>query len=158
MPTEEEAKSFSGWLSKAGHSMEQLSAPERFLAVMGAVPRIRAKCAALLFRAQLPGLLADVHAALQCLLTACAQVPVSPPQRAAFWYYVLLALHNAVVSIVEMASRPSDCHPGTSSTVLPPHQFCEAPNGATSPLFQLFSDGLSICGSFCHIVPWWPPL
>lgn len=84
VPTEEEAKSFSGWLSKAGHSMEQLSAPERFLAVMGAVPRIRAKCAALLFRAQLPGLLADVHAALQCLLTACAQVPVSPPQRAAF--------------------------------------------------------------------------
>ncbi|CAL8470256.1 g9798 [Coccomyxa elongata] len=81
VPTEEEAKSFSGWLSKAGHSVEQLSAPERFLAVMGAVPRIRAKCAALLFRAQLPGLLADVHAALQCLLTACAQVRGSPRLR-----------------------------------------------------------------------------
>ncbi|BDA44286.1 probable formin-like protein 6 at N-terminal half [Coccomyxa sp. Obi] len=74
VPTEEEAKSFSGWLSMPGHSVEQLSAPERFLAVMGAVPRIRAKCGALLFRAQLPGLLADVHAALECLLAACAQV------------------------------------------------------------------------------------
>lgn len=81
VPTEEEAKSFSGWLSKPGHGVEQLSAPERFLAVMGAVPRIRAKCAALLFRAQLPGLLADVHAALERLLAACMQVPAFHQQQ-----------------------------------------------------------------------------
>jgi hypothetical protein len=72
-PTEEEAKTMAAWLSKPGHSIAQLSGPERFLAVMAAVPRTRAKCVALLFRAQLPGLVSDVMAALGCLLTACKQ-------------------------------------------------------------------------------------
>ncbi len=83
-PTEEEAKSLAAWLSKPGHSAAQLSGPERFLAVMAALPRMRAKCAALLFRAHFPGLVADVHAALGCLLAACKQVGIQKAYKVTF--------------------------------------------------------------------------
>lgn len=73
-PTEEEGKCLTAWLGKPGQQLAHLSAPERFLAVMAGAPRIRAKCAVALFRAQLPGLVADVMAALNCLLAACQQV------------------------------------------------------------------------------------
>jgi hypothetical protein len=73
-PTAEEAKKLAAWLEQPGRSTADLCDPERFLAAMARVPRMRAKCGVLLFRAQFSALLVDVRSALDCVHAACSQV------------------------------------------------------------------------------------
>lgn len=77
-PTQDEAERLSVWLAAPGNAVEALSPPERFLATMKLTPRMAAKAGALLFSAQLPGLLAGVRTALASLHQACSQV-LCPP-------------------------------------------------------------------------------
>lgn len=85
-PTEEESKKVLAWVAHPGRTAAELSAPERFLAVMAPVPRMRAKCAQMLFRAQFRGLLDDVRSALSSVHAACTAVSTSRLDRSPTLY------------------------------------------------------------------------
>ncbi len=63
---------------------EDLAPPERVLALLASVPRLRQKLQALLFQRQFGGLVADASVALRFAQAACTQVSrdrVLKPQR-----------------------------------------------------------------------------
>ena len=75
-------------------TLDELSAPERFLFIMNQVPRLPAKIGALMFRRQFVGLLDDAHRGISALLKACNQLKNS--QRFRIVLSALLAVGNAL--------------------------------------------------------------
>ena len=79
MPSELELARLGAWLRAPGATLADLAPPEQALAALGlraqgGVPRPRAKAAAALFAALLPGLAADALRAASAVVAACAQV------------------------------------------------------------------------------------
>ncbi len=78
-PSEAELARLAAWLRAPGAALADLAPPEQALAALGlrgcgGVPRPRAKAAAALFAAVLPGLAADACGAAAAVAAACEQV------------------------------------------------------------------------------------
>lgn len=59
-------------------TFEDLAPPEKVLALLASIPRLRQKLQALLFQRQCGGLVADATSALRCAQDACTQVSFHP--------------------------------------------------------------------------------
>ena len=81
-PTEDETKSLGQWLSLGGStSFAELAPPEKFLAAMGTVLRMREKTKVLLFARQFPGQAEEARQALHAISSACQQVSQPLPDH-----------------------------------------------------------------------------
>ena len=70
-------KALDKWLAQPGNMINSLSRPERFLAGLCKLPRLKQKLLTLQFRCQFAEVLRDALAILQHVQDACAQVPAS---------------------------------------------------------------------------------
>ncbi|KAL3144292.1 hypothetical protein ABBQ32_004056 [Trebouxia sp. C0010 RCD-2024] len=77
-PSEEESKKLKAYVEGPDRSLADLSSPERFLYVIGQVPRLRAKTAALIFREQFDSLVKDISSAMHVIRSAVQQIRKGP--------------------------------------------------------------------------------
>ncbi|DBA90451.1 TPA: hypothetical protein ACH3X1_003718 [Trebouxia sp. C0004] len=93
-PSDEETKKLQAYVELPDKSVPDLSTPEQFLHLIGQVPRLRSKTAALIFREQFASLVKDTSSALEVIGEAVRQVRQGPRLQAVI--QGVLTVGNAV--------------------------------------------------------------
>ncbi|KAL0042664.1 hypothetical protein WJX79_007254 [Trebouxia sp. C0005] len=93
-PSDEEIKKLKAYVELPDKCVADLSTPEQFLHLIGQVPRLRSKTAALIFREQFASLVKDTSSALEVIGNAVRQVRQGPRLQAVI--QGVLTVGNAV--------------------------------------------------------------